>query len=249
MRAEPGVHYGFDAPGVMRILLGAGALGLGLAVAAALALDGWLRGVAGFAGLAALGPLGLGCAMLAYGLAGKRRIRDLMIGRIAWRGDEQVLDIGTGRGLLLIAAAKRLSRGGHATGIDIWRTEDLSDNGPEALRRNIAGEGVEDRVTVRTADARHLPFPDESFDVVFSLFCIHNIDGEPAQAAALREVARVLRPGGRALIGEWLPTGRYAATLWDADLVIASCRSQAGQALSPMWIVEAAKAPRRPAAG
>jgi predicted nicotinamide N-methyase len=40
----------------------------------------------------------------------------------------QVLDVGTGRGLLLIAAAKKLSGSGRAVGIDIWKASDLSEN-------------------------------------------------------------------------------------------------------------------------
>ena len=45
--------------------------------------------------------------MLVYSKWGKFRHRDRMLNMIAWRGDEHVLDVGTGRGLLIIGAAKR----------------------------------------------------------------------------------------------------------------------------------------------
>lgn len=62
---------------------------------------------------------------------GKLRSRDRLLDGLALRGDETVLDVGCGRGLLLIGAAKRLTTG-TAVGVDIWQTEDLSGNRPEA---------------------------------------------------------------------------------------------------------------------
>jgi ubiquinone/menaquinone biosynthesis C-methylase UbiE len=58
----------------------------------------------------------------------------------------------------------------------------------------------EDRLEVRYADARELPFPDESFDVAFSLSSIEHFGGPEDVARAAREMARVLRPGGHALV-------------------------------------------------
>ncbi len=234
-------HYGFDAPGVMRGLLAGGLGGLVLGIAAALLATGWLR--AAGVGLAAVAgvPLILGLSMVVYGLIGKQRMRDHMLGLIDWRGDERVLDIGTGRGLLLIGAAKRLGRGGQATGIDIWRAEDLTDNSLDRLAENVGAERVENAVTLLTADARKLPFPDASFDVVLSLYCIHNIEGRADQDAALAEIVRVLKPGGRALIGEWLPTHRYAGVFRTAGLTVRGSRTHFATALTLMWLVDAEK--------
>ncbi len=233
--------YGFDAPGIMLGLLAAGAAATVVGAALLSLGAGLVAGLGGVIAAAGLVPLGLGLSMVVYGLVGKRRMRDHIIGLVPWRGDEQVLDIGTGRGLLLIAAAKRLGRRGRATGIDIWRDEDLSGNSLDALAENVAVEGVEDRVSLRTEDARRLSFPDASFDVVFSLFCIHNIESEAERRAACREIARVLKPGGRALVGEWLPTHAYAEAFREAGLTVNASRTHFGTALSPMWMVDASK--------
>jgi cyclopropane fatty-acyl-phospholipid synthase-like methyltransferase len=62
--------------------------------------------------------------MLLYARWGKFRHRDRMLNMVSWRGGEQVLDVGTGRGLLLIGAARRLSTG-KSTGIDVWSAKDF----------------------------------------------------------------------------------------------------------------------------
>src|SRR5205823_1073831 len=115
---------------------------------------------------------------------------------IRWRGDERVLDVGCGHGLMLLGAAKRLTSG-RATGIDIWSREDQKANSAEATLENARREGVADRVELLTADAREIPFPDGSFDVVISSFAIHNIYDRAQRGRAIREIARVLKPGGR----------------------------------------------------
>ena len=75
-----------------------------------------------------------GSLMLLYAKVGKFRHRDRMLALHIWSGSEQVLDIGTGRGLLLVGAAKRLTTG-YATGIDIWNKEDLSGNSAQRTFR------------------------------------------------------------------------------------------------------------------
>ncbi len=242
MNAAPSkAYYGFDAPGVMRGLLSVGLAGVGVGWIAAVLADGWLEVAAVTLAVVTAVPLVLGLSMVGYGLIGKHRMRDRMLGRIHWRGDEQVLDIGTGRGLLLIGAAKRLRGGGRATGIDIWRAEDLTDNTLDRLAENVGVEGVEDSVALMTEDARKLSFPDASFDVVLSLYCIHNIEDKSEQKAALLEIVRVLKPGGRALIGEWLPTHRYADIFSAAGMTVHGSRTYFSTALALMWMVDAQK--------
>src|SRR5205085_7153351 len=96
--------------------------------------------------------------------------------------------------------------------------EDLSGNNPRATLNNAMIEGVADRVEVQTADARKLPFDDASFDVVVSSVALHNIYNAGERQTAVREIARVLRVGGRVLIVDVRHTSAYAATLRDAGL-------------------------------
>jgi SAM-dependent methyltransferase len=238
---EQSPHYGFDAPGIMRTLLATGFAGILTGAALLPLLHGWARvSVLGISAISIV-PASLGLIMFLYGIAGKKRMRDFIISRIAWRGNEQVLDIGAGLGLLLIAAAKKLDRRGRAVGIDTWRTEDLSDNSLDRLAINIDLEGVEDRVSVKTEDARKLLFPDASFDIVLSLYCIHNIEDKAEQRQALHEIARVLKPGGIALIGDYIPTHSYARAFQEFGLTVDYSRSFFLTALGPMWMVQAKK--------
>jgi arsenite methyltransferase len=138
----------------------------------------------------------------------KFRHRDRMLDMLSWKGDEQVLDIGTGKGLLMIGAAKRLTSG-KSFGIDIWSKTDLSNNTYEAAMRNAELEGVRDKVDIKNADAQNIPFEDSSFDYVLSNLCIHNISTKNGRAIACNEIARVLKPGGIALISDFMHTMEY----------------------------------------
>jgi ubiquinone/menaquinone biosynthesis C-methylase UbiE len=143
-----------------------------------------------------------------------KTIPELALRRVAlrWRGDEAVLDVGCDRGLLLIGAAKRLTTG-KAVGVDIWQAGDLSGNRPEAAQANATLEGVSDRVEVKHGDARRLPVADGTFDVVVTEAVLHNIYTAAERDMAVREIARVLKPGGRLLIGDVRHTGWYARVL------------------------------------
>ncbi len=106
--------------------------------------------------------------MLAYSLRGKLNIRDRMLDMIRWKGNETVLDIGTGRGFLAIGAAKRL-RAGTVMGIDIWKRSDLYGNTLENAQHNVECEGVQSRVQLRGNEAWNIGFADNSFDVASAL--------------------------------------------------------------------------------
>ena len=233
-------NYGWDAPGIMLGFLasGTGAILAGTLIAA-LAPGLWrYLGVA----IAVLGavPLLFGVLMLIYGLVGKARMRERILNLASLRGGETVLDVGTGAGLLLVGAAKRLPRG-RVVGVDLWAAKDLSNNAAETTMRNVALEGVADRVDIQTGDARALAFPDASFDRVVSLLCIHNIEDKAEQAAACREIARVLRPGGLAVMGDYVPTDFYARAFEEAGMQVVQSRQEFAVALSNMWIVVAEK--------
>jgi ubiquinone/menaquinone biosynthesis C-methylase UbiE len=73
-------------------------------------------------------------------------------------------------------------------------------------------EGVAPRVSVQTADMRTLPFPDGAFDVVVSRAAIHNLYKEADRDTAIREISRVLSPGGQAVISDIRHVREYART-------------------------------------
>jgi SAM-dependent methyltransferase len=210
--------YGVDAPTAVRNLLIVFALGIISLITRAAGV--WDKE----SSFALLGlPLissGLACGAMAVWMIcsskyGKVREREAYLDLLEWRGDERVLDVGCGRGLFLIGAAKRLTTG-RAVGIDIWQAEDLSGNQPAAPLHNAVIEGVAERVEVQTADARKLPFDDASFDVVLSSAALHNIYNAGERQTAVREIARVLKVGGRVLIVDVRHLSQYARTLRDA---------------------------------
>lgn len=146
-------------------------------------------------------------------LRGKLRVWEQELDRLDLKGDERLLDLGCGRGAVLVEAATRLPAG-RADGADLWSGKDQSGNSPEAALANAAAAGAADRVAVHTADMTALPFADDSFDVVTSALAIHNIPSHEGRYRAVDEAMRVLRPGGQLLIADfsWMAT-RYAAHL------------------------------------
>ena len=183
--------YGIDAPGVVRNLL---VIGAALIISGIVFPTIHLGNVIILWNRSAFWPGGscffTGMLMLLYAKWGKFRHRDMMLNMLRWRGDERVLDVGTGRGLLLIGAARRLTTG-TGTGIDVWSTKDLSGNSLERTQANVDIEGVQDKVELKSDDARKLSFPDASFDVILSNLCIHNIpDAEGRAPGMSRNCAR-----------------------------------------------------------
>ena len=202
-------RYGVDAPPVPAAL---GAAGMACWVAA-------VRWRPGRIAMAAAGTVLLANAgvYLHTTLRGKLRIWERELDRAGLRGNEQLLDLGCGRGAVLIAAARRLPTG-RAVGADRW-TRDQSGNSPEVTLANAAAAGVADRVEVHTADMTALPFPDGSFDVVTSALAIHNIPTQGGRYRAVDEAMRVLRPGGQLLIADpWPMARKYAAHIGHGTL-------------------------------
>jgi ubiquinone/menaquinone biosynthesis C-methylase UbiE len=164
--------------------------------------------------------------MLWASLVVKVRGRDEILDLITWTGHEQVLDVGCGRGLLLVGAARRLTTG-KAIGVDLWIQKDQSSNQPTATLKNASLEKVSDRVSVQTGDMRQLPFADGSFDVVVSGWAVHNLELGQDREKALAEMVRVLKPGGSVLLNDIVNREEYEEQfirldLTDVRVVIAS---------------------------
>lgn len=104
----------------------------------------------------------------------------------------QVLDIGSGSGVVTLEAAGRLSDGGLVTGVD------LSDGMLEFAGRKARERALDGRVRFTRMDAEALEFSDRSFDAVLSLYALRHF---PDPRRALHEMRRVLRPGGTVVVG------------------------------------------------
>jgi len=210
-------NYGIDAPNVIRNLFIASVLGFLLPICfPVIKLGQILFATSGFV-LMGICCGAMGIWMLVYSLYGKLRHRDRILNMINWNGNENVLDVGTGRGLLMIGAAKRLSTG-KATGIDIWNAEDLTSNKMENTAGNARLEGVIDKVEIMNDNATHMSFADESFDVVISNLCLHNIYNSEDRKKACDEISRVLRKGGTAIISDFKHMKEYKNNFVEAGL-------------------------------
>ena len=105
---------------------------------------------------------------------------------------QQLLDVGTGTGLVAREAASKIGREGRVLGID------LSEGMLKVARAKASLAGLNDQLQFRRMDAEALKLEDRSFDVVVSLFALFHF---PNPLIALKEMYRVLRPGSRVVIG------------------------------------------------
>jgi demethylmenaquinone methyltransferase/2-methoxy-6-polyprenyl-1,4-benzoquinol methylase len=143
------------------------------------------------------------------------RWRRFLVSRLPHDGGE-VLDVATGTGLV---AKVLLERGFRVTGVD---------QSPEMLA--LARERFGDRVELVEASADELPFAERSFDHLTFTYLLRYVD-DPA--ATLRELARVVRPGGTVAMLEFgVPRGVWRPP-W--DLWVGVGLPLAGRLLSPGW--------------
>ena len=132
-------------------------------------------------------------------------------------GREHAVDLGCGRGAVLISLAKRLTIG-RVSGIDLWCRQGQSGNDIEATKHNARVCGVEDRVELNTGNITTLPYHDGQFDLVVSSLAIHNIKSREDRRRAITEAVRVLEPGGKIIIADISHTEDYADWLSEAGM-------------------------------
>jgi ubiquinone/menaquinone biosynthesis C-methylase UbiE len=109
---------------------------------------------------------------------------------------EQVLDVGCGTGTLALEVARRAGRAGRVTGIDP-STEQIARARSKAAMHNVP-------IDFQIGVIEHLPFPDQTFDVVLSTLMMHHLQA-PLKRQGLAEIARVLKPRGRLIIADFKP--------------------------------------------
>lgn len=134
--------------------------------------------------------------------------RDRLLAKIGVTGDENILDVGCGRGLYTLGFAEQLTRG-KVYGIDIWNPDDISRNSETAIKRNIEISGLGEVASLKTEDMRQMSFPDNYFDIVLASFSIHNISDRKERRKALSEIYRVTKPSGKIVIIDFKNIGEY----------------------------------------
>ncbi len=120
------------------------------------------------------------------------RLLDRLAPALDGRSNASLIDVGTGLGLLALAAAERWP-GLRVTGID-------PSSGMLAIARERIPENHHQRISFVEGDAERIPQPDASVDVITSAFALQLV---PDRTAALREMRRVLRPGGVLAMVTW----------------------------------------------
>lgn len=118
-------------------------------------------------------------------------LREKMIDLARLKPDESVLDVGCGTGTLVIAAKRRVGPTGKVCGIDA-SPEMIARAGKKARKTGL-------EIDFRNASIEALPFQDAQFDVVLSTLMLHHLPRK-VRENGLREIRRVLKPGGRVLV-------------------------------------------------
>ena len=120
------------------------------------------------------------------------RVHRVVLSHLDYNGHGSLLEVGCGSGALSIRAALTWPKT-KVTGVDYWGA--VYNYSKALCEKNASSEGVATRCVFQHCDARHLDFPDESFDAVISNYVYHNVMGANMHSLIL-ETLRVLKKGG-----------------------------------------------------
>jgi SAM-dependent methyltransferase len=135
---------------------------------------------------------------------------------------DRVLDVGCGTGVLARAAADRVADESQVTGLDL-------NEGMLAVARRLRPQ-----IDWRQGDATKLPLPVESYDVVMSQFSLMYF---PDRSAAIKEMVRVLRPGGRLAVAVWGPYERATGYVILTEIAKRRCGQAAADVLTAPFVL------------
>ncbi|MEO8752816.1 MAG: methyltransferase domain-containing protein [Casimicrobiaceae bacterium] len=142
-------------------------------------------------------------------------VQDKLLECAALAPGQHVLDVACGTGLVAFAAAKAVGRDGRVVGVD------LSGRMVEVARMRARHRNVSS-ITFARMDAEALEFPDATFDTVV---CALGLQYMPDPGLALREMRRVLRPGGRVSLAVW---GERSRCSWAGVFPIVAAEVESG---------------------
>jgi demethylmenaquinone methyltransferase/2-methoxy-6-polyprenyl-1,4-benzoquinol methylase len=125
-----------------------------------------------------------------FAASGERRFTTAGLHKLAVKNGQCILEIGFGTGQALVTLARAVGDSGHVCGLDI------SEGMHRVARRKVQAAGISNRVELTLGDAASLPYPDATFDAVFTSFTLELFD-TPCIPEVLAECRRILKRQGR----------------------------------------------------
>lgn len=241
---DPNFPYGLDRPRQARATAGVGML-LGVATLVSALLPGAFEGARALFVLvlllACLTTFVISGGLFRTAAASKVKAADRLLNGLDLRGDEDALDLGCGTGLMCAGLAVRLPDG-QVTGVDAWIEGQLTPNAHKVTKRTLALAGVKG-VTIRTGSIRELPVQDDAVDLVVSRDVLSLLPSDTARVEAVRELVRVLRPGGRVALLEPFRTRIVVRELRALGLTDAARSRRRWTTMPPLRTITATKPP------